>query len=240
MLEYLNETDPARFWSSSQSALANLGVSSVCYATILSRTEAELKGLAPSLHHRTTHPLEWLAEMERDNNFDYGLTLEDLDLFLTAPVIWHEAHKQGLNSPDAKRLYEFDSDLGLAVGATIQLSGFDGGGHFSAMGLAFQDAGEQNFHNVWATNETAIRHICNTLDARLRSTQSSLLIKLSRREKEALTCLAAGYRPEQIAERWHRSNKTIDKYIQSAKIKLKAPTRDHAVAKAIMLQLISP
>ena len=147
---------------------------------------------------------------------------------------------RGLKSPEAKRLYEFDSDLGLAVGATIQLSGFNSGGYFSALGLAFHDVREQNFHNVWATNQSAIRQICNTLDARLRSTQSSLLIKLSRREKEALTCLAAGYRPEQIAERWHRSHKTIDKYIQSAKIKLKAPTRDHAVAKAIMLQLISP
>ena len=103
MLEYLTETDPARFWSSSQSALANLGVSSVCYATILSRTEAELKGLAPSLHHRTTHPLEWIAEMERDNNFDYDLSLEDLDLFLTTPVIWHEEHKQGAQVSRSKK-----------------------------------------------------------------------------------------------------------------------------------------
>jgi DNA-binding CsgD family transcriptional regulator len=240
MMEYLTESDPATFWNHSQSALADLGVSSICYATILSRSEAQLKGLAASIHHRSTHSREWIDEIERDNNFAYGLTLADLDTVFAQPVVWHEEHKQGLDTPEARRFYEFENDLGLGVGATIQLASFQSAGYFSALGLAFQNTREPDFHRTWNSNHSAIRQIGNILDARLRSDHSCLLVRLSRREREVLTCLAAGYRPDQIADRLHRSHKTIDKYIQSAKRKLKASTRDHAVAKALTLQLISP
>ena len=63
---------------------------------------------------------------------------------------------------------------------------------------------------------------------------------LSPRERDVLTWLAAGLRPDQIAEKLGVSAGTIDKYIVNSKDKLSARTRDHAVARALMLGLIDP
>lgn len=61
---------------------------------------------------------------------------------------------------------------------------------------------------------------------------------LSPREKDVLAWLAMGLRPEEIADRFGVGPRTVDKYIVSSKEKLCARTRDHAVARALLLGLI--
>jgi DNA-binding CsgD family transcriptional regulator len=53
-----------------------------------------------------------------------------------------------------------------------------------------------------------------------------------------LAWLAAGLRPDEIADRLVIGYRRVDKYVVIAKEKLRARTRDHAVARAVILGLI--
>ena len=59
-------------------------------------------------------------------------------------------------------------------------------------------------------------------------------VTLTSREKEVLHYLALGVRPDRIAFEMNLSLATIHMHIQKAKKRLKARTREHAVAMAIV------
>lgn len=61
---------------------------------------------------------------------------------------------------------------------------------------------------------------------------------LALREKETLELLVAGFRPDKIAEHMGIGYRTVDKYINSAKRKLNAKTRDQAIANAIIYNVL--
>lgn len=64
------------------------------------------------------------------------------------------------------------------------------------------------------------------------------VIGLAPREKETLELLVAGLRPDKIADQMGIGYRTVDKYINSAKRKLHARTRDQAVANALIYKAI--
>ena len=63
-------------------------------------------------------------------------------------------------------------------------------------------------------------------------------VGLAPRERDCLKLLAVGLRPEEIANRLGIGFRSVDKYINSARRKLKATTRDQVVVRALMLKLI--
>lgn len=54
-------------------------------------------------------------------------------------------------------------------------------------------------------------------------------LRLTPRERDCLTYLAIGLRPQEICWRLKISEKTFEKYVRGAKDKLRARTRDHAI-----------
>lgn len=74
------------------------------------------------------------------------------------------------------------------------------------------------------------------------SKEKSTAKSLSTRERQCLSGLAAGWRDQDLADRFGTSARTVEKQISSARKKLGAATREHAVAIAIRdnLLLASP
>jgi len=64
--------------------------------------------------------------------------------------------------------------------------------------------------------------------------------RLSPRERECLLWLTAGLRSDRIAERLGLSRATVDLHLTRARRRLRAATREQAVAKALTLGLLSP
>jgi len=62
--------------------------------------------------------------------------------------------------------------------------------------------------------------------------------QLSERERQVLQHLAHGFLTDRIAEELGTSSRTVEKQIASAKRKLCAATREHAVALAVRYGLI--
>ncbi|SDH79187.1 helix-turn-helix transcriptional regulator [Roseospirillum parvum] len=62
--------------------------------------------------------------------------------------------------------------------------------------------------------------------------------RLTARERECLTWLSRGLRPDAIAHRLGLARVTVDLHLTNARKKLKAPTRDAAIARAVALDLL--
>ena len=63
---------------------------------------------------------------------------------------------------------------------------------------------------------------------------------LAQREVDCLSWLACGLRTSDISKKLNISDATVSFHLNNAKKKLGAATREQAVARAIMLQIIHP
>lgn len=63
---------------------------------------------------------------------------------------------------------------------------------------------------------------------------------LTLREQECLTWVCRGLRNKQVAARLGLSTATVEFHLSNARQKLRALTREHAVAKAVQLGLVAP
>lgn len=66
------------------------------------------------------------------------------------------------------------------------------------------------------------------------------LHRLSRREQQCLQMISSGLLPKQVAVRLGLSESAVRLYIRSARLKLHAKTTNHAIAKAVQLEMLDP
>ena len=111
---------------------------------------------------------------------------------------------------------------------------------FSGIGLNMPDLSNRDHDALWRDYQEEITQMSFAVAEAIRGERSSLLIGLTPREMDCLTYLAVGLRPSEISFRLKISPKTFEKHITNAKTKLRARTRDHAVAKAVGLRLLHP
>lgn len=105
------------------------------------------------------------------------------------------------------------------------------------------DLSSEEFDKILAESgdiiQLAIMHAHVKL-SQLRNTEEALRIGLSGREKEALRWLSVGLRNINIADRMRIKPVTVELHLANARKKLNTSTREHALAKAVQMRLISP
>jgi len=135
------------------------------------------------------------------------------------------------------KLHHAETELGIIYGCSIAIDrsaiGLSGLGFWSAMVASVNE-----FRQLWDRYGTEIGQGAAILDAHVRNDRPNLLIGLTPREVDCVTWLAVGLRPSEICWKLKISEKTFEKHIANAKSKLKARTRDNAVAKAVLFGLI--
>lgn len=230
--------DLESFWDLCHAALQRYGVSSIFYGAMATRRELTHRRISRSLIWKTTHRREFIDAFGVETLLDDDYTVEHC---VNRPEVlfWHEDDSWRSSSPKQRERARIERDLGFRIGVTVPARHF-APGHIGGVGVAMQDVAEGEFTRFWRYNGKKIVTICGLLDAGMREQHMGELVGLSPRERECLTWIAAGLMPTQIADRLAISDKCVEKYIAGAKTKLKAATRDHAVAKAIMLGLIDP
>lgn len=111
-------------------------------------------------------------------------------------------------------------------------------GHFTAICCFLEDVAAAGRDRQGPEIYRKLLLVGQIMDAVFLSKYMGVHFALSPRERDVLSLLAAGHRPDEIAHRLGIGAGTVDKHIVSAKEKLSARTRDHAVARALMLGLI--
>lgn len=226
------------FWRLAHGALSARGVQSIFYGAMASSREADHLRITKSLIWKTSHPREFLDAFEDNRLLDDDYTVQHC-LTKSSVMLWHEEASWRDASPRQQARARIENELGFNVGFTVPASHFSRG-QVGGIGVAMPDVGKREFSGFWNERSRDILAICGMLDIGMRRHHIGEVVCLSPREKECLTWLAVGMRPDQIASRLSIGGKSVEKYIASAKVKLKAATRDHAVAKAILFNLITP
>lgn len=160
-------------------------------------------------------------------------------IYEKSSLIWHEEPNWDYITEAQKRGWLISDELGFQVGVTIPTVALSLDG-LGGTGLCAGELSPVEFEKMWADKQGIIMQILGLLDMRMREQHLSQVIGLSPREQETLKWLATGLRPDQIAYRLNIGYRTIDKYINGAKRKLNARTRDQAVAKALIFKAIEP
>lgn len=226
------------FWNQSHAALRRHGVTSIFYGALATRGELTHRRMSRSIIWKTTHPQVFVDAFGEESLLDDDYTVEHC-VNCSDVLFWQEDETWKSTSPKQRARARIERDLGLRVGATVPASCF-AGNQIGGVGIAMADVGEREFRRYWRHAGRTLVGICGVLDAGMREQHIAELIGLSGREKECLVWLASGLRPDQIADRLNIGGKSVEKYIAGSKRKLKAATRDHAVAKALVFGLIDP
>lgn len=185
-----------------------------------------------------TYPQSW-SDHYRDKGYCRIDPVVRGSLRRSRPALWSEFDWSGKT---ARSLSNAMTGRGLGnKGLSIPLRGPSG--HFAILTLKGSGS-EKAWRHFVDTHLLDALLIAHWIDRRFLDLAGHLLDRpsraLSRREEEALTCLAQGYSRSRAAERLRISEHTLRVYIESARHKLGAMNTTHAVARALCLGLILP
>lgn len=221
--------------------LKTFGVDGFGYGFVPMRTARGLAADLAELYFHHTYPEAW--DSIADGEDPLGDDPASLLLFSgVAEVDWHAAGDVADQIGDtARRIYEAELDLGMQYGLTLRAAEDDRGRILSSLGIWYADRkNHDEFLADWRRHADEIRRTMSLFDAVARGTGAPTFIGLTARERDALSYLAAGYRSAEASWKMGISEKTFEKHVANAKTKLEARTRDHAIAKALVMRAIAP
>ncbi|KIN74502.1 helix-turn-helix transcriptional regulator [Sulfitobacter guttiformis] len=228
------------FWDICAAALSDVGVSGFGFGIIPHAMDAKINGFSKAGFFKHTYSPEWAAAISDTSLLDDDITVELIidgksEIFWNDPSLLENARDTQLNSDSLEK------DLGMEFGVSMSLGRNAAGSAIAGIGLWAGDVkNDTSFVRYWQEYQGSLRQISHILDEGIRGQHGKLLVELTQRESDCLTYLAVGLRPADICWRLRISEKTFEKYVRTAKDKLCANTRDHAIAKALVLNLIRP
>lgn len=182
----------------------------------------------------TTYGQDMLRQLGGMSGFVDDLTRvragQGLDTNWTDAAIWNNA------TALQKQMYLMEYEAGLRNGYTHVLGKL--GQMTVSIGLRMDGLTGTEFEKHWPALSKIILPIVHVMHCHFIKGHLPAQYSLSQREKDVLSWLATGLRPDEIAHKLAVGYRTIDKYIVSAKTKLDANSRDHAVARALSLGLL--
>jgi len=227
------------FWERVNQELKRFGVTSIMYGAIATETELEFGARTESMIWKTNHGSEFFQRFctpGRDDSIDNCLTFEHT-LHHTTPFIWHDLSMWEDATPKQMAHALAARELGLFVGFTLPTTYF-GKDRLGAICVSVGGHTPESFREMWDLQREELLQVLEILDTGMRETYLAEVIQLSPREKATIKYFAAGLRAKEIAARLGVGVKAIEKYIESARKKLKAKNRDQAIAKALVFNVI--
>ncbi len=214
---------------------AQYGVRGFRYGYFLLKTDVDLPSKTKRYFTADNMPAEWRNTVGAGEFVDNDVVIDAMEMgaesFDWFPPGFRDVMRAMTTAQ--RRQIEAELDMGMMYGMSLSLGG--AAGQFSSMGMWFADQSSRRaFDRDWQHFGPSLHMAAQVFDTHLRKTAPNTLIGLSPREVDCLAYLVCGLRPAQISDRLGISEKTFEKHIGSAKIKLRARTRDQAVAKAIV------
>ncbi|MGX9356760.1 helix-turn-helix transcriptional regulator [Roseobacteraceae bacterium S113] len=231
-------------WTTANRELENYGVSGIFYGQLASKSElipttgGHDRQTSLTLLSKTSYSEEFLAAFDTvelvDNDPTVTHCLQNDDVLVWSyDEIWAE------QNPWYLQRYAIERDLGFHKGCSIPSR------HFSdhwigGIGVAMTEVPDDEFEAHWKNSQNRVIEICGLLELGMREVHEQEFIGLTPREAECLTWLAAGFAPQEIALKMNVQENRVARLVAQCKAKLKARTRDHAVARALLLGVINP
>jgi DNA-binding CsgD family transcriptional regulator len=215
-----------------QQALMKLGVDDFSY-TRLSPISLDNRISARNVIF-TTYNASMMRKLGGFQGFADDLTRLRAEVGLD--TVWTDDSAWDRATPLQMYQYELQRAGGLRNGYTHVLGKI--GVTTATIGLRLDTLSATEFRKDWPQLSKIILPIAQIMHRHFNKHHVPQNDKLSAREKDVLLWLAMGLRPEEIADQLNIGYRCVDKYIVSAKDRLGAKSRDHAVARALSLGLL--
>jgi DNA-binding CsgD family transcriptional regulator len=220
--------------------LKDFGVKGYSYGFAVLRAEMTREDRTKSVFFTHNFSQQWEDEVGSGPFLDLDPAIEQLmagaSIYEWSPPNLHKLMQELPRLQ--RRQMEAELDMGMNYGVTLPLEVGKAG--FAGMGLWFETLPSADaFRKEWAELGPILLKAGHLLDSYVRKDHPNLMVGLSKREIECLNLLLGGYRASEICFKLGISEKTLEKHILHARTKLKAHTRDQALAKAILMGLIS-
>jgi DNA-binding CsgD family transcriptional regulator len=228
--------DTAVLFDITARALADLGCDDFTFAgsnSVRLGSQALEAGVRP---YFTTLSPDMLRATEGDSTTGYSIYMRrflqhGLESFFSDPSVYIDATPLELDHVTVMH------QAGYRRGFLGVLSRIPG--HFTAICCHLDAVSDSELDRSGPEICAKLRAIGKMMDEVFLSKHAMSQYGLTPRERDVLSCLADGLHPDQIAHRFSVSAVTVEKNIVNAKDKLSARTRDHAVARALMLGLLN-
>lgn len=187
--------------------------------------------------HCTTYPSEWTSSYSAHNFVSIDPVMRAFPLALL-PIDWATLDWRSAEA-ERFRLEALSYDIG-PNGLSVPVRGPRGAQSlFSAssavVGREWFEFRDHRTHDMLVLSH----YLYEKIERISGSVQDDYLPRLSKREHQCLSYLANGYIAKQTAMHLQISESAVRLYLQSARKKLGVRTSHHAVAKAIMLEIVS-
>jgi DNA-binding CsgD family transcriptional regulator len=224
-------------WSVYSDALAKLGAKSAVYG-FFPKTLG--KSLSSEVVAMSSHPEEfnrlYLDEgyIDHDPFAMYAMTEEH------RPISWGDPRANRFRSEKSDFFQNSLKDFGMDYGVTVPVrdaSGLKLGG----TGVCFEASNAKEGARIVDQATPAVESVAMLFHARVQEGDlMRQIFPLSARERECLLWVAAGLTNKEIAFKLSISEKTVELHIRNAAERLNARNRAHAVARALIYNVISP
>ena len=230
---FAGAADEKTLFSIAGRALADYGREYFSFGEVLKNTGSVLDR-SVHLIHQDLPTKFWTAmnahNLYRDSPIMRRFMFNGQDSLFEDPSVLLDA------SPTELALIQSQAEAGFRRG---YMAAFDGrAGYRTGMSMLLDQYSKSDLALIWPELKPQLIAIGQMLDTAFFTTHIAAHYGLAPRERDVLSWLAAGLRPDEIADKLAIGYRTVDKYIVSAKEKLNARTRDHAVARAVILKLI--
>jgi DNA-binding CsgD family transcriptional regulator len=233
-------------WHRCQIAFEELGIDGIGYGIIPFRSEVFLQGSSNAMMFRHSYPKGWA-----DDTGPQRLLDDDVTIPLLASgrddLIWVDTEElldqADIPAQERKRFVvqnEIDRAYDMNQGVTIALDIDQINGVTSGMGLRNSSMTETEFSAYWSTHQHHLKAISSVLDTGIRKDHLPSYVGLTTTERDCLSLAASGRQFAEIEYLMRLSEDQVKKTFTRCRKKLQAKTRDHAVAKALVLGLINP
>jgi len=227
------------YWAKCVRAFDSFGVTGIGYGVVPMLSKVKESSPTEATFFRHTYMPEWERVVGKERLLDDDVTTQ-LMYEQHEEIDWNADPDELGATKENKRLYELEQDLGLIWGKTLLLSHHSRNSVSSGIGLHVNNVcSDIEFDKYWAEYGKTLRSISELLNIGMLGQHSDAIVRLTGREKDYLYWSAMGLDRFETARRLGISENTLDKPIASAKRKLRARSTSQAVAKAVLLGLIS-
>lgn len=231
------EAQPSDRWRVLTDTLGGLGLTEINYSFLDMATASRMDCRGdPVMSTMRADWLEYYVEHLYDLD-DYAVS--HVRAGRMSPMMWSA---EDAPRTDAPHIINEAADAGLRTGLLVPLAGPAGSALPGAGIMLGSSLGETEFRRMLRENGmdlVALAHLFHAGAVGELIRRRHQVAPLSPRERDCLQFIAAGLRPDTIADRLTLAKVTVDMHLTNARKKLGCRTMAETVARAIQYQQIS-
>lgn len=228
---------PEAAWTAFDAHVRDLGGASAIYGFF---SDPRGQPLSAQIRAFSSHPEEFSRLYLQEGFIDHDPLAHYCMVEERKALVWGDVRAEHYATPKTHIVAHAQIDVGMKYGITMPLRDASAR-RLGGIGIALDVDCEKARDDLLAGNQKTFELISALFHARVMDADMVRQVyTLSPRERECLLWASTGMTNKEIAFRISISEKTVEHHMKLAAVRLDARNRTHAVARALIFDLIFP